>query len=133
MQKKSLNDFYESSKNICKECKIKYVMDGYRANKDKAKDEQLYENMITNLQYDNKKLKKRVRKLVAKTDETNYINRELRKRVRNLEKEMLETNYITLQHKKDIDEINASIEWLVLNFVDEQEEESETTTLDASE
>jgi hypothetical protein len=115
-KKKPSHDFYDDSRNTCKECKKKYTKDRYQASKDNAKyvksgrckEAENGQHLDDDLQYENKKLKKRVRKL---------------------EKKMDEMNYIMYQQKKEIGYINALIKGFVTSLKVNQEEESDSANI----
>lgn len=103
-QKKPLDDFYDPG-NTCKDCKKKYTKDKYWANKDakekpkKTKDDQ------------------------SDVGESDDENKKLKKRVKKLEKKMVEMNTIISQQKKEIDHISALIESFTIGLKEDQEEE----------
>ena len=115
-KKKPSYDFYDDSRNTCKECKKKYTKDRYEASKDnakymksgKCKEAENGQQLDEDLQYENKKLKKRVRKL---------------------EKKMDEMSYIMSQQKKEIGLINALIEGFATGLKVNQEEELDSTNI----
>jgi hypothetical protein len=110
-QRKPSDDFYDDSRNICKECKKKYTKNKYWASKDEKSGrhkKDADESNDDDLLYENKKLKKRVRKL---------------------EKEMDKMNYIISQQNKEIVHINALIEGFAMGLKVDDEEESDRANI----
>ena len=115
-KKKTSHDFYDDSRNTCKECKKKYTKDRYQASKDNAKyvKSGKYEEAENGQQLD---------------DDLQYENKKLKKRVRKLEKGMDEMNQIISQQKKEIYIINALIKGFASGLMVNQEEELDTANV----
>jgi len=115
-QKKHSYDFYDDSRNTCKECKIKSSKESYQAKKNggnhvksgRCKKDEDVQQSDDDLQYENKKLKKRVRKL---------------------EKGMDKMNHIISQQKREIYMINALIKGFASGLMVNQEEEVDTANV----
>jgi hypothetical protein len=115
-KKKPSYDFYDDSRNICKECKKKYTKDRYQATKDDAK-------------YVKSGRREKVENDQQSDDDLQYKNKKLKKRVRKLEERMDEMNYIMSQQKKEIGYINALIEGFVTSLNVDQEEELDSANI----
>ena len=115
-KKKPSYDFYDDSRNICKECKRKYTKDRYQASKDNAK-------------YVKSGKCKEVEDGQQSDDDLQYENKKLKKRVRKLEKGMDKMNQIIFQQKREIGQINALIEGFATAFRIEQEKELDSANI----
>ena len=115
-KKKPSYDFYDDSRNICKECKRKYTKDRYQASKDDAK-------------YVKSGRRKEAENVQQLDDDLQYENKKLKKRVRKLEKGMDKMNQIIFQQKREIGQINALIEGFATAFRVGQEEELDSANI----
>jgi hypothetical protein len=114
-KKKPSYDFYDDSRNTCKECKKMYSKDRYQASKGDVKYVEERRNKVN----DDQQL----------DDDLQYKNKKLKKRVRKLEERMDTMNHIIYQQKKEICQINALNDGFVTSFKVNQEEELDSANI----